>query len=519
MISRFIKQSLFAATVIVVGASILTRVFGFAREAAVAGCFGTSASFDTFLLAFTIPELVTFVIFAALPMALIPVVRKGQLDGTADTSSLFWNGLMLYGSLFAVFSLCVFFFRENLLLWLAPNLIGDQLALGKRLAAIVAWFVFFRGLEAYFRSWLFAGKHFVIPSVSPVLINVVILCSLYFYYGELGIEALACGWLAGSVVSFVANGAFALVVVKPFSHINWRLAATGPLMKATVAVALLESIALIYPVVDRSLAARFLGEGQIAALRYATFLIHIPTGIFVVAYSHASFPWITDLSASPERESFGNFYRRSVRFLIFVMGLIAVAVLIFPTDIVRLAFQRGAFDQESLHLTAGPLRYYATGVVFYSVYMFQMRFYYARTAWLRLGMILAGMLLIKLVCSLLLVGPMQQNGLALATAVTWLAGLVVMTLDLRRQVRTSAGDLFRPAALRILPGLIIVALFWVVAARFWPGEQSTSFLALLVRLALIGVAGTALYVGLAHWLKLPELKEMFDRLRNAMIRN
>ncbi len=514
MSSRFLKQSLFAASVITIGTNLLSRVFGFLREAAVAGYFGTSAGFDTFVLAFTIPELVTFIVFAALPMALIPIIKKVKDDDAYNLSSLFWCGLILFTALFGFFSVLAYMFRDTLLFWLAPKLGGNQLALGKRLAAILAWFVFFRGLEAYFRSWLFAKKHFIVPSLSAILINVVILSSLFLFYGQLGIETLAYGWLAGSMLSFVVNGLFALIVIKPTLHAGGGLVLTGTLLKATFAVALIEAISLIYPVIDRSLAARFLGEGQIAALRYATFLIHIPTGIFVVAYSHASFPWLTDLSASPNGESFGNFYRQSIRLLIFVMGLIAAGVLIFPTDIVRLAFQRGAFDQESLHLTAGPLRYYAAGIVFYSVYMFQMRFYYARKAWLRLGLILAGMLLIKLVCSLGLVDPMELNGLALATAIAWLSGFVVMTWDVGRSTGIPLRDLFSSAILKILLSLLAVIISWIVIARLWPAEASSSFFSQLFRLTVIGTTGTTIYAGLAYRFRLPELQQVIQRIRS-----
>ena len=120
MASRFLRQSLLAASVISIGTNILGRVLGYVREAAVAGCFGTGADFDTFILAFTVPELVTFIVFAALPMALIPIVRMREASGVAGQSSLFWGGLVLFGSLFAVLSLCAYLFKDNLLLEVSP---------------------------------------------------------------------------------------------------------------------------------------------------------------------------------------------------------------------------------------------------------------------------------------------------------------------------------------------------------------------------------------------------------------
>jgi putative peptidoglycan lipid II flippase len=52
-----------AATLITIGGNILGRLFGFGREAVIAGYFGTSAILDTFILAFTLPELLGMVFF------------------------------------------------------------------------------------------------------------------------------------------------------------------------------------------------------------------------------------------------------------------------------------------------------------------------------------------------------------------------------------------------------------------------------------------------------------------------
>ncbi len=113
--ARFLRQSLVTASVITITANMLSRVFGYFREASIANYFGTSSIFDTFILAFTIPELVAAIIFTAMPVALLPALKKMPQCSSDDDSKAFWSGLITLSLLFAVISILIFAFRETLI--------------------------------------------------------------------------------------------------------------------------------------------------------------------------------------------------------------------------------------------------------------------------------------------------------------------------------------------------------------------------------------------------------------------
>jgi putative peptidoglycan lipid II flippase len=514
--SRFVKQSLVTASVITVGTSILSRVFGYAREAVIAGYFGTSSTLDIFIIAFTVPELITFIVFAALPMALMPSLRRHNLKQHEEESGVFWSGLIVFFVIFAGISILLYLFRNSIIAAMAPTITDAEHQLAVRLLSIVAPFAFFRGMEAYFRSWLFEKKQFVIPATSTIIVNVVILVLILWWYDSLHIAALAYGWLVASAILTLYNGYFAFKIIRPSAPTQLYPGTVNLVLKVTLSIAAIESIALIYPVVDRYLAVLYLGQGQIAALRYATFLIHIPTGMFVVAFTQASFPWISDFSAPDQRERLVRLYRDSVRLIIFVMGLIAVACVIFSTELVKVAFERGAFDAASLALTSSPFLYFALGVVFYSIYVFQIKFYYGGLTLFRLGAILSGMLVVKIILSYLLVHPMEQNGLALATAITWLVGCVVMTLDLERILKFSVARLLGVSFFKVLLSLILTAAFWMLLQRVWSGAPSASLVRVFVRLAAEGLLGIGFYLFVAYLLRIEELHRIFDILKRRL---
>lgn len=496
-----------AASIITVGISVINKIFGYIREAVIAGYFGTSAIFDIFILAFTIPEVVTSIIMMALPAALIPSLRD-QSAGNADGKSrYFWQGAMILTPIFAAMSLAIFLFRKELFLFFASDYSTADQSIGPRLLAISSAIVFFRGTESYFRSWLFEKKHFIVPYTSNLVLDICILVSIFILFGRLGIESLAYGWLIASVVLFFYNFVFAVIMVRPPAKVDFAWSWGGKILKLMAAVSLIELISMSFPLVDRFIAARVLAEGQISALRYAANLISIPVIIFIVSFGTASFPWISDLSNESGAEKLRKLYSESIGLIVFVMLAVSIGVAIFADEIVKIAFNRGAFDNTSIMLTSGPLAIYALGVVFYSVYGFQMRIYYARMSYKKLGIILFAMMLIKISTSLILVRSFEHNGLALSTSITWLAGFLIMTSDLGRSMQFPVSKFVGRSYARIGGVALIVGIFWLIMSLVW-NSSGQSLVVTFAYLSLITIVGLALYVILAARMKIAEFRKI-----------
>jgi len=510
--SKLIKQSLFTASVITVVAGILSRPFGYLREAVIADYFGTSSILETFVLAFTVPELVAAIVFAAVPTALIPALQGSETWRPGSEARLFWRGFAVLAVALGGLSIVVYLLRSEIMIWLAPTLDHDAHELGCQILGIVTLVILFRGLEAYFRGWLHKYKHFLGPALSPFILNATLLVSIFLLYNSLDIAALAVGWLIGTVLLFIYNGLVVWRVVAPGIG-SGETKSQSLWLKLVISVAILEMISLAYPAVDRAIASRCLGDGQIAALRYSFYLTQFPPGLLVVTFSLASFPWISDLSVPSAKEKLLTLYRQSVGLIVFAMLPIVCGMVIFAPEIVKVAFQRGEFDALSTQLTTGPFVAYSIGLLFYSVYIYQMRYYYARKLILRLGIILAVMLAIKVAASLLLVGPLEHRGLALGTSVAWISGLLIMTIDLSRAVGLTLGRGPSLKLARILPAVAVTVGFWLTLRHFWP-IASASTAELVVTLAVHGLVGSLIYFGLSYRLGLEEPRRVLTAVRD-----
>ena len=515
MNARFAKQTLVAATLVTVGGNVLGRLFGFLREAVIANYFGTSAILDLFLIAAIIPEILTFVIFAALPTSVIRTSPSADQSDAAGESALFWKGLYACAAFFGVLSAALYLARFPLIDWIAPELTAENAVVAARLLTLLAPFVFFRSLEAYFRAWLFRRKHFVAPALSPFVIDAVIIMWIWLGYETLNIESLAYGWLAASVVLFLAHAIAVGVILKPGRPDNKCGVTVGPLLRMTLAVMAVESLSLLYPAIDRYLAVRYLGEGEIAALRYALFLSQVPPGMLVVTFAAAAFPWISDMAAT-QPEKLVSFYRETLRLVVYVMVPMAAGLVVFAPEVVSVAFRRGAFDQQSVMLTSGPLLFYSLGLIFYGVYFYQIRFYYARSLLARLGLILGSTLLLKLVASVVLVRWLAADGLALATSLAWLATSVIMTIDLGRGSRLTLSRDISGWLVRLLVSIAGACGVWLLAGELWTLPPSASLAIQFFWLIVVGLLGASVYFGLSLILHMPEPRRVFDTLKNRL---
>jgi putative peptidoglycan lipid II flippase len=514
---KFLRQSLFTASAITISASLLSRFFGYFREAVNANYFGTTINMDTFIIAFTVPEIIASVAYMSLPPALIPLLKKDEGGRAKNISVSFWSGLCLFLFIFLFLSILVYFLKSQLLWLFAPGKEMGSNVLGDRILSISAGYIFFRGVEVYFRSWLFAKKHFIMPAVSNFIMNIIILISVFALYDKIDIESLAYGWLFASIAIFILNGFVAFKIVHPGFISNISKKWMNIALRSVFAVATVESISLLFPVIDRLFASICLGVGEIAGLRYALIIFSMPMAIIAASYNIASFPWISEMVVQKNMENIIIFLRKSTNFLIYVMGYLAIFIYLYSEQIVFLAFQRGAFSGSSLTLTSSPLKFFAIGLLFQSLFIFFMRFYYARRKMYRLAGILIIILVLKTILSFLLVNSMGNGGLALATSVARIIGLIIIILDLGRELKLSITNIIFRSSVKISACLLPISLFLIIAKFLWLPTGNPDFIYNFINLGIVFGLGSLLYIGLGYLLKIEETIYIIDRVGTKIL--
>ncbi|HAA90015.1 MAG: Integral membrane protein MviN [Thermoanaerobacterales bacterium 50_218] len=499
------------ATVLILALSLLSRFLGLARETAIAYRFGATAATDAFLVAYVIPYMFYGVVGNALATVIVPVFAEYVAQGRRHYA---WEIMSLVTS--AVLAIVLLVALAGVLL--APQiacLLGagfppETLKLAGRLTAVVMPAIVFMGLAGVFAGILNANNIFGPPAFGPAAMNIVVIFFALIAGSYFGIYGLAAGVVAGAF-------AFALVQVPALRRVGFKyvpaLSFRHPEVRRIVGmmlpVILSSSVGSLYTMIDWRIASG-LAEGSIAALNYANKLMNLPQGLFVLAVTTAIFPTLSRLVAEGKPAEMAAALQRGIKvvLLLAIPGAVGLAVLRVP--VVTLLFERGAFDVRATEMTADALLFFSLGMAAFCLNLPLTRGFFAMQDTRTPLFVSLATVLAKLCLSLAFVRFLQHGGLALATSLTAVLNMALLSWLLQRRLPGLFGiPFFRflggTLAASGVMGLAVSGLDRLLATHF-PG----GFLLLAARVGLDITAGVLVFAVLGFLLRLDELLYLIE---------
>ncbi len=291
-------------------ATLVSRVFGYARDILVARAFGAGPATDAFFVAFRIPNLLRR-LFAegALSTGVVPVLSETWARGgpeafaraaraVAGTGLVVLGGVTVLGVLLAPWVVTV----------MAPGWRADpsQLDLAVRLTRVMFPYLALIGLAALCMGVLNTRRRFFTSALSPAVLNVAMILAVLLLARrvEPPILALAVGVLVGGLAQVVVQLPEVRRVGLPLSptfewgHPAVRLIARrlGP---AVFGLAVVQITVLV-----NTLLASLLEHGAVSYLYYADRVMEFPLGVFGIALATAALPEMSQQAARGERPAF-----------------------------------------------------------------------------------------------------------------------------------------------------------------------------------------------------------------------
>jgi hypothetical protein len=193
-----VRMSLVKKFATVGGATLGSRIFGFARETLMAAALGTGPMADVFYAAFRFPNLFRR-LFAegAFNAAFVPLFAKEIEAGGIDGAKRFSEEV--FGVLFSVLLLITIVMELAMPLLvrfiIAPGFTDDpeKFSITVRMAAVMFPYLMCMSLTAMMSGMLNSLHHFFAAAIAPVFLNVVMIGAL-FYALYTGAEPLATAW-------------------------------------------------------------------------------------------------------------------------------------------------------------------------------------------------------------------------------------------------------------------------------------------------------------------------------------
>jgi putative peptidoglycan lipid II flippase len=456
-------------------ATVASRLLGYARDKIIAFQFGRDLHTDAYWAAFSVPDLLYFLLAGgALSAALIPVFTDYLVHQERDEA---WRVAVTLANLLVVLVaggvvLIVVFAPQ--LVWVAapgfyrkyPQAVEECV----RYVRIMAPMVFMTALSALSTGILQAFQHFTSPAAAWCLYNVGIIFGAVFLAGSLGIPGLCVGVLIGA--------ASMVLVQLPSLHargFRWRpsLDLKHPGVVKVIRYFLPVMAGLFFTQLCLFWLPNFFGsfyEGGVTSLRYANRLVILPLGLFGVAISTAAFPTLSEHVARGEVAEFKRTFSASLRaiFLLALPSSVALAALAGP--IVRLLWQGGKFGGGDVEASAFALVYYSPGLLAISALQIINRAFYSLRDMKTPPLVGAGYVVFNLALAPVLMGTgLRYGGVALATSLSTTAGMVVLMYLLSRRMGGMGGREMTACFLKsaVAAGAMGVACYYVSA---WVGN-------------------------------------------------
>lgn len=406
-------------TIVLVGASFLTVVFGYFREATLAYFFGTSREFDAFLVGLVLPQIMAIQATNITVSVVLPVYVSYRHTDNADLASkLVDQWFWFMATLVATLCLLVAIFAGPIIKLIGPGLEIEMKVKAVYWMRLLLPYLCFMAISSCFKVVLDTHRLFTTPALSRTVVSGSVILSCILVGSRIGIAILPIGFVIGSGIAFALQWRSAwhcepglpIRLGKEVFISGWtQLPFRGTWMMSITAFTLQINI-----LIDRAFAST-LPVGSISALNYASILINVPVTIISTSLSTALFTTFAEMTVQKRG---GEAFTMARKWLVFFIigGMIPVSLLIiFRSEIVSLLLQRGQFDEESVKLVSGVLGFLALMVITSASSTILTKLLLAQKQWGIIAMIGILAMFLKIGFNMVFMKYMGLEGLALAT--------------------------------------------------------------------------------------------------------
>jgi putative peptidoglycan lipid II flippase len=525
------SRSLAGIAGIVAIATLISKLFGLVRSTCIAAAFGVGAAADAYNYAYIIPGFLLVLlggINGPLHSALVSVLAKRDKSEAAPLVETI--STLVCGVLFLV-AIALFIFAGFLIDLVAPGLDWPVRAIAIQQLQMMAPIAVLSGLIGIGFGTLNVAEHYWIPSISPMLSSITVIGGLGWLWVRLGNQisapqyaylgglVLAGGTLVGAILQWLAQ----LIVQwrTGMGKLHPRFDVRSPGVKEAIAImapATLSSGMMHININIDFFFASYIPHAA-AALSYAGLLAQTPRGILSNALLLPLLPVFSKLAAPENWSELKVRIRQGIILTALTMLPLSTLMIALAVPIVRVVYERQAFDEAASRLVASVLMAYGLGTFTSVGRDVLVRVFYALGDGKTPFRISVLNILLNIVLDYFLVKAFAAPGLVLASMGVNLTAMIMLLWCLDRQLDGLPWGEWTWAILGLTGSSAIAGLAcWVTS---WGCQQlwgTEGMLVLLLQLSLSGMVCLGVFALLANQLKLPEVDLLLGRLRQRFVK-
>ena len=496
--------------------TLISKVLGFFRELCLGSVYGASAFTDAYIISQNIPIVIFTSVAMALGTSYIPLFcdireKSGDKEAIKFSNNLI-NIVVIFCSLLAI--VCMIF-TEPIVKIFAMGFEGETLKLAVEFTRILIIGIIFIGVNDVLMPFLQINQNYAVPGMLGIPYNIVIIISI-FASPKFGYKVLIYGTLLAILSKVLFQIPFAKKKgYKYKAYVNVKDKNIKKLLLLVAPVFVGVAVNQVNGLVDKTLASTLV-EGSISALNYANKLNEFVMGIFIVSITSVIYPLLSKLSAANNKEEFNNSIVKSINYVILLVIPISIGAMVLSTPIVKLLFERGAFDLRATQMTSSALFCYSIGIIGFGLRDILSRVFYSiqdtKTPMIN-GAIA---MILNIILNIILVKYMKHSGLALATSISSIICIILLFISLSKKI----GYFGQDKIISVLIKSVISALFMGVGTKFSynfiNSLMGTSFIEQAISLGSSIVVGIAIYFICILILKVDEVTYIIELIKSRL---
>ena len=401
----------------------------------IAYLYGAGIETDAFFVAFIIPLLLFWAIQNSSKISIVPMFTE-ILDNEGKETLWQVAGVLLTVSTFflIIFATIASFLSPYIISIIAPGLDTKTSLIAANIFRILSFIVVFAGIIAIWVSIQNIFSRFFVPAMNNFERTVFVIIVTVIFYKSLGIYAVAMGFLMGGVIQ-------CLVLLpglwKEGYRYRYHFSINDSNVRLFFGLTFLPFLSLIIrqgnTVVDRILAS-FLSTGSISALSYSYtiangFILIVSGGLFAV-----SLPEFSRYAVRKKINEMKDALILNLKVASIITFPLTVLLILLGRPIIRLIYERGAFDSTATELTSSLLSYYAIGIFFLSVVPVMLGVFYAFKDTVTPFIHLLIVFFTNIVLAFVLMKLMGIRGLALALSLAGIFSFVRISYIIKKKI-------------------------------------------------------------------------------------
>lgn len=496
-------------------ATMLSKMLGFFREIALASFYGTGAYSDVFVLTLNIPGLIIAVVGSAIATIYVPIYIDTKEKLGEEGALKFTNNMLnIVAILSIVIAILGLLFTDQFVHIFAGGFEGEKFDLAVNFTKIMIIGVIFLSISKILSTFLQVNESFTVPSLIGIPYNIFIILAIAISTKTNPI-VMAIGALLGMASQMLFQLPFAIkkgYKYKPYLNINDENIKNMLVLMLPMLIGV--AIGQINTTVDKALASG-LGDGPLSALNYANKLNEFVMALFVTSIVTVIYPKLAQMTSSENKDDFISTIVRSSNCIVLLVLPITVGAIVLAEPIVRLLFERKAFDAESTQMTYTALRLYSLGLVAMGIRDILTRVFYSLSD-TKTPMINGSIaLIINIVLNLALIGPLGYRGLALSTSIASIITVILLFMSLKKKAGYFGGDKIIITGVKsliaaIIMGVVTMFAYNGICSLMEPGKLND-----IISVTCSVIVGAGVYGLLIMIFKVEEVKLAFDIINKA----